>query len=101
MAIQAALSGARKAAILLVTLGEEPSSEVCKHLREDEVEAIAKEIAALGTVAADTGERVLDEFQQLASASKYANQGGVEYARRLLERAKGPDVSGRILDRVT
>src|SRR3954447_14405288 len=101
MALQTAMSGARKAAILLLALGEEPSSQVCKHLRDDEVEAIAREIAALGTIGAETGERVLDEFHQLASTSNYANQGGVEYARRLLEKAKGPEVSRRIFERLT
>ena len=58
MAVQVQLSGARKAAILLLTLGEDPSSEVCKHLREEEVEAIVKELTQLGTVPAETGERV-------------------------------------------
>jgi len=101
MAVQVALSGARKAAILLLTLGEEHSSEVCKHLQDDEVEAIVKELAALGTVGSDTGERVLDEFHQLASAASYANQGSVEYARRLIDRAKGPETARRILERVT
>lgn len=101
MPVQVALSGVRKAAILLLTLGEEPSSEVFKHLRDDEIETIAKELAELGTVGADTGERVLDEFHQMASAADYANQGGYEYARRLLDRAIGPDGSKRILERVT
>jgi flagellar motor switch protein FliG len=101
MAVQVALSGARKAAILLLTLGEEHSSEVCKHLQDDEVEAIVKELAALGTVGSETGERVLDEFHQLASSANYANQGSVEYARRVVDRAKGPEASRRILERVT
>jgi flagellar motor switch protein FliG len=101
MGVQVALSGARKAAILLLTLGEDNSSEVCRHLRDEEVEAIVKELAALGTVASDTNERVLDEFHQLASAASYANQGSVEYARRVLDRAKGSDASRRILERVT
>lgn len=101
MAVQTTLSGARKAAILLLTLGEEPSSEVCKHLRDDEVEAIARELSALGTVAADMGERVLDEFHQMASNAAYANQGGADYAKRILDRALGTDASRRILDRIT
>jgi flagellar motor switch protein FliG len=101
MAVQTVLSGPRKAAILLLTLGEEQSSEVCKHLQDDEIEAIAKELAAMGTVPADTGERVLDEFHQLASTSNYASQGSVEYARRVIDRARGPEASRRILDRVT
>jgi flagellar motor switch protein FliG len=101
MAVQTTLSGARKAAIFLLTLGEEQSSEVCKHLHDEEIEAIAKELAALGTVPPDTGERVLDEFHKLASSNSYANQGSVEYARRLIDRARGPEASRRILDRVT
>jgi len=80
------MSGARKAAILLLTLGEDPSSEVCKHLREEEIEAIIKELTTLGTVPADTGERILDEFNALASKNGFAGQGSVEYARRILDR---------------
>src|SRR4051794_16854017 len=101
MSVQIALTGARKAAILLLTLGEGPSSEVCKHLQEDEVEAIAKELAAMGVVPSETGERVLDEFSQLATQSNFSQQGSVDYARRVLDKAKGPDASRRILDRVT
>jgi flagellar motor switch protein FliG len=101
MSVQVTLSGARKAAILLLTLGEGPSSEVCKHLHEHEVEAIAKELAAMGVVASETGERVLDEFSQMATTSNYATEGSVEYAKRVLDKAKGPDASRRILDRVT
>ena len=101
MAVQVTLSGPRKAAILLLTLGEAQSSEVCKHLHESEVEAIAKELATMGTVGADTGERVLDEFNTMASTSTYSDQASVEYAKRLLDRAKGPEASRRILDRLT
>ena len=88
MPVQVAMSGARKAAILLLTLGEDPSSEVCKHLHEDEVEVIAKELTTLGTVPAETGERVLDEFNTLASKAGYAGQGTVDYERRILERVR-------------
>jgi flagellar motor switch protein FliG len=100
MTVQAAVPGVRKAAILLLALGEERSSEVFKHLRDEETELIAKELSALGTVNAETGERVLEEFHQMVSASNYINQGGVDYARRVLDRAVGPDQSRRILDRV-
>ena len=101
MAVQVAMSGARKAAILLLTLGEDPSSEVCKHLREEEIEAIIKELTILGTVPAETSERILDEFNALASKNGFAGQGSVEYARRILDRAKGTEASKRILDRLT
>src|SRR3954451_9844504 len=95
------MSGARKAAILLLSLGEGPSSEVCKHLHEDEVEAIAKELAQMGVVPADTNERVLDEFHAMAVSGGVSTQGSVEYAKRVIDKAKGTDVSRRILDRVT
>jgi flagellar motor switch protein FliG len=101
MAVQVVLSGARKAAILLLTLGEKHASEVCKHLSDDEVEAITKELAALGAVASDAGERVLDEFHQLASSASYVNLGGVSFAKRLLERSRGGEGSKRILDQLT
>jgi flagellar motor switch protein FliG len=100
MAIQVTLSGARKAAILALTLGEEAASEMFKHLREEEIERIARELADMGTVPADTGERVLDEFHQKASAADYASRGGVDYARRLLGRALGPERMGKIFERM-
>ena len=85
MNVSAPVPGIRKAAILLTALGEEPSSQIFKHLNEEEIERLAKEIAQLGSVPPDAGERVLTEFHQMASAASYVNRGGVEYARKLLE----------------
>lgn len=100
MAIQTVLSGTKKAAILVLTLGEEPAAEMFKHLQEDEIERIAKEVAALGSVAADTGERVLEEFHQMARAADFVTRGGIDSARRLLQRSFGSDGGQRILERV-
>jgi flagellar motor switch protein FliG len=100
MSVMTALSGPRKAAILIMSLGEEASSQVFQHLQEDEIEKIAKEIASLGPVGPEMGERVLDEFFQLAQAATYVTHGGVDYARRLLLRSFGKDDANRILDRV-
>jgi flagellar motor switch protein FliG len=100
VAVQVALSGIRKAAILLAALGEEPSSAIFKHLTNAEIERIVKELAQLGAVPPDTGERVLTEFNEMASAAEYVNQGGVDYARKLLERTLGVDESRRILERL-
>ena len=100
MAIQAVLSGRRKAAILFLTLGEEAASEMFKHLQEEEIEKIAKEVAALGSVAAETGEQVLEEFHQMARAANFVTRGGVDYARRVLERSFGNDAAHRIVERV-
>ena len=100
MAVQVALSGIRKAAILLAAVGEEPSSQIFKHLTPSEIEQLARELAQLGAVPPDTGERVLTEFNEMASAAEYVNQGGVDFARKLLERALGVEESRRILERL-
>ena len=95
-----ALSGARKAAILMMALGEERSSLIFRFMQEEEIEKVAREIASLGQVSVDIGEQVLEEFQSLASAAELIQSGGVEQARRLLAKALGPDVARRVFDRV-
>ncbi len=94
-------SGARKAAILSLVLGEEVSGAVFKYLREDEVERIAREVAAVGTVPADASEKILEEFHQMSLAASYVTIGGMEYAQKMLVKALGPETARRILDRVT
>jgi flagellar motor switch protein FliG len=97
---QPGLPGIRKAAIIAMALGEEGTSRVFKFLQEEEIERLAREVALLGTVPADTNLAVLSEFQQLAEATGYVTSGGVDHARRLLSKSLGPDVSRRIIDRV-
>lgn len=96
----ATLTGIRKAAIIIMALGEEGTAKVFKFLQEEEIERLAREVALLGTVPADTNLSVLDEFQQMAEATEYVTQGGVDHARRLLAKSLGPDVSRRIIERV-
>jgi flagellar motor switch protein FliG len=95
-----ALSGVRKAAIVMMALGEGHSSKVFKFLQEDEIERLVREIATLGSVPSELGERVLDEVHQMSAAADFITAGGVDNARRLLTRTLGPDASRRILDRV-
>ena len=94
------LTGLRKAAIIVMALGTEGSTRLFKHLQEAEIEQIVREVAVIGSVPADVGEQVLAEFCQLTSVSDHIATGGVEHARRLLDKSLGPDVSRRILDRV-
>jgi flagellar motor switch protein FliG len=93
-------SGLRKAAIVTLLLGEEATAEVFRHLTEEEIESLVKEMAALGQVPQSTGERVLEEFHQTVIAADYVARGDVDYARRVLNKTLGPDVARRILDRV-
>jgi flagellar motor switch protein FliG len=93
-------SGVQKAAVLMVTLGEELSGLVLKHLEEDEVAAIGKEVARIPAITAVEAEGILDEFYQMSMAQDYVLKGGIEYARKMLVNAFGPEMATRILDRL-
>ena len=94
------ITGARKAAIVMMVIGEERSGKVFKHLQEDEIERVAREVANMGAVSTEIGEKVLDEFQHLLSAAKLLQVGGVEQAKRLLSKSLGPDMARRVFERV-
>jgi flagellar motor switch protein FliG len=98
--VTSTLSGVRKAAVFTLLLGEESSAAVFKHLHEDEIEQIAREVAILGPVPAPTGEQVLEEFHNMWQAAEFVARGGVEYARKLLVKALGPDMARRLLDKL-
>lgn len=95
------LTGKQKAAILLITLGPEVSAKVFKHLKDEEIEDLTLEIANLRKVPQELKERVLDEFRDLFMAQEYISQGGIEYAREILDRALGPHRAGDIISRLT
>jgi flagellar motor switch protein FliG len=94
------LSGVRKAAVVTLLLGEETSSEIFKHLHEDEIEQIAREVALLGSVPAPTGESVMEEFHNMWQAAEFVARGGVDYAQKLLVKSLGADMARRLLDRL-
>ena len=98
--LQVKMSGSRKAAILTVFMGDAVSAEVFKELDEDEVAAIGREIARLQNITAEDGELVLEEFYQLAMAQDYVLKGGIDYARKILTKAFGPESARKILDRL-
>jgi len=94
------LPGIRKAAILLVTLGEEVSAELLRQLEDEEVQQISREVARLTSVPAEQAEAVLDEFHQMSVAHDYVLKGGMDYARKLLNAAYGPEAAKKVLDRL-
>lgn len=94
------IAGVRKAAILTVVLGEELGPEVLKLLEEDEVEAIGREVARLQSVSSEHSEYVLEECYQMVLAHDYVLKGGVDYARKLLISAYGPEHAKKMLDRL-
>lgn len=98
---QRELSGRQKAAILLISLGPELSAKVFGHLREAEIESISLEIASQRQIAADMREKILYEFYQIYQAQQFISQGGIDYAREILERALGQTKAVEILTRLT
>jgi len=95
------LTGRQKAAIFLVTVGSEVSSEIFKYLREDEVEQLTFEIARLDKIEPEEKDKVLMEFQELMMAQQFISQGGIDYAREVLEKALGTQKAVEIINRLT
>lgn len=95
------LSGVRKAAILLISLGPEKSSLLFKHLKEDEIESLTLEIAGIKSVSPQEKEDVLMEFYQVCLAQQYIAEGGIGYAKNLLEKALGEEEAQAVITRLT
>ncbi|TCS82936.1 flagellar motor switch protein FliG [Tepidibacillus fermentans] len=95
------LTGKQKAAILLISLGPEVSAQVFKHLREDEIELLTLEIANIRKIDSMEKERVLHEFHQMAVAQEFISQGGIEYAKDILEKALGQQKAIDVINRLT
>ncbi len=87
------MSGIQKAAILLISLGPEKSSTIFKHLKEDEIEQLTLEIANTRSVSPQTKEEIINEFYEVCLAQQYIAEGGIGYAKELLEKALGADGS--------
>src|SRR5271155_2217583 len=94
------LPGLRKVAILMVMLGDEASGIIMRNLDEDEVQEISREVARVGSLTAEEAEDVLEEFYQMAVAHDYVVKGGIEYAKKILISAFGPETAKKMLDRL-
>ncbi len=95
------VKGIRKAAVLCVVLGEDISSLLFRSLWEDEIEAISKEISLLTNIPSELSDMVLEEFHNLVLAKQYITTGGIEFSKKILNKALGADGSRRIIDKVT
>jgi len=95
------LTGRQKAAILLISLGPDVSAQVYKHLTEEEVEKLSLEISSVQKVDNNMKEEVLEQFHQIAIAQDYISQGGVGYAKTVLEKAFGKQEAMSIINRLT
>ncbi|MBO8155240.1 MAG: flagellar motor switch protein FliG [Bacillaceae bacterium] len=95
------LTGRQKAAILLISLGPDVSAQVYKHLTEEEIEQLTLEISSVQKVDSRQKEDIMEEFRQIALAQDYISQGGIGYAKTVLEKAVGEDEATKIIGRLT
>ena len=97
----AKLRGREKAATLLVSLGPEQAAEILQHLPNEEIEAISLEMAKLRTVDPSQSNQVLAEFVHTIDALELAAEGGVDFAREVLERSLGSEGAAEIIARLS
>lgn len=101
MAKSEEITGVQKAAILLIALGPDKSSNVFKHLKEDEIEQLTLEIANTRSVSPAMKDAVLDEFYEVCLAQQYIAEGGIGYAKDLLEKALGSERAKDVIGKLT
>lgn len=98
---KSSLNGRQKSAVLLITLGPEKSAAIFKHLKEEDIEQLTLEIANMRTVTPEEKEEVLNEFYQICVAQEYISEGGISYAKDILERALGGQKALDVINRLT
>ena len=95
------VSGLQKAAILLIALGPERSANVFKHLKEDEIEELTLEIANTRNITPKVKDAVISEFYQVCLAQQYIAEGGINYAKEVLEKSFGADRAMDVIGKLT
>lgn len=95
------LTTLQKAAIVITSIGAENASEVYKRLGEDEVEKLTFEVSSMPYIEIDKVDAVLNEFYELCLTQKVITEGGLDYARSVLEKAYGPEMAQKLMERVS
>ncbi len=95
------LTGVQKAAVLLIVLGPEKSATIFKHLKDDEIEELTLEIANTRTITPQMKDEVLNEFYEVCLAQQYIAEGGINYAKELLEKSFGADRARDVIGKLT
>jgi len=95
------MSGLEKSAILLIALGPERSANIFKHLKEEEIEELTLEIANTRSITPQIKEGIIEEFYQICLAQQYIAEGGIGYAKELLEKALGPEKAMSVIGKLT
>lgn len=95
------LTGREKAAVLLISLGPDKSAKIFKHLQDDEIEELTLEIANMRKIPSDEKDDVLEEFYQVCLAQNFISEGGINYAKEVLEKAMGSNKALEIINKLT
>lgn len=85
----------------MIALGPEKSSLIFKHLKEEEIEDLTLEIANTKSVTPQVKEKVINEFYEVCLAQQYIAEGGISYAKELLEKALGADKAMDVIGKLT
>ena len=94
------LSGAQKAAILLIVLGNESSAQIIKRLNENQIQQISSEIAKIGSVPSEVSAQVLSNFYQQFSTMRNVRRGGLAVAQNILEKSMGAGKASQMINRL-
>lgn len=95
------ITGKQKCAMLLIALGPDDSAEIYKNLREEEIEQLTLEIANIKNILPEEKEKVINDFYNMCIAQEYIVEGGIEYAKEILEKAVGSQQAVEILNKLT
>lgn len=95
------ITGVQKAAVLVIALGPEKSSQIFKHLKEEEIEELTLEIANTRSITPQLKEEVINEFYEVCLAQQYIAEGGIGYAKDLLEKALGEEKAMDVISKLT
>lgn len=101
MSSEKKLSNQEKAAAVIVSLGVDKASEIYKYLSEDDLEQLTIAIAKLGYISVEQTEEVLDDFYKMCLTQKVFTEGGMEYARTVLEKAFDESTAHALLEKVS
>jgi len=94
-------TGKQKAAILLIALGSEKSAMIFSHLQDEEIEELTLEIANMQRVTTEEKEEILEEFYEICLAQDFISEGGISYAKDVLEKAMGSQKALEIINKLT
>ena len=101
MGVKTGLTGKEKAAVLLISLGPDKSAKIFQHLNEEEIEELTLEIANMRKISPNERDKILEEFYQVCLAQEYISEGGINYAKEILEKALGSQKAFDIVHKLT